>query len=172
MTGAGISFILLPPSKETDFEIKVQWDLSDASNTTIAVWSFGEWGSDHRKAAKRSGPATILIDTVYAVGPLYKFTTNTSLEDGRWREYGFYWFGQPTLFNAPEIAKEVESVLTKMALFFEDTELSYRVVVRFNPVHGFGGDAFLRSFILEYDPFIELADGEMLSLLLHEMVHN
>jgi predicted metalloprotease with PDZ domain len=80
--------------------------------------------------------------------------------------------GQPTLFNAPEIAKEVESVLTKMALIFEDTELSYRVVVRFNPVRGFGGGAFLRSFILEYDPFIELADGEMLSLLLHEMVHN
>jgi Flp pilus assembly protein TadG len=78
-------------TKETDFEIKVQRDLSDAPNTTTAVWSFGEWGSDHRKAAKRSGPATILIDTVYTVGPLYKFTTNTSLEDGRMREYGFYW---------------------------------------------------------------------------------
>jgi hypothetical protein len=39
-------------------------------------------------------------------------------------------------------------------------------------VRGFGGEAFLPSFILEYNPFVELADGEILSLLVHEMVHN
>jgi predicted metalloprotease with PDZ domain len=133
---------------------------------------FGEWDSDHREAAKKLGPATIMIDTIYAVGLFHKFITNTPLDDGRMRKYGFYWFGQPTLFNAPEIAKEVESAFTKMAQFFEDTELSYRVFVRFNPERGFGGGAFLRSFILEYDPFVELADGEMLSLLVHDMVHN
>jgi hypothetical protein len=39
-------------------------------------------------------------------------------------------------------------------------------------VRGFGGEAFLPSFILKYDPFVELADGEILFLLVHKMVHN
>jgi len=59
-----------------------------------------------------------------------------------------------------------------MASFFGDNELSYRIVIRFNPVRGFGGTAFTRSFILEYDAIIEVEDGEMLSTLAHEMVHN
>lgn len=114
----------------------------------------------------------MLTETIYAVGKLRNYTTRRTLEDGRIREFGVFWFGQPSLFSPTELARVTEKTFTHMASFFGDNELFYRIVIRFNPIRGFGGTAFTRSFILEYDAIIVVEDGEIFSTLAHEMVHN
>lgn len=59
-----------------------------------------------------------------------------------------------------------------MADFFQDLNSSYRVFIRTAP-RGWGGSAFLGSYILEYsDTILDEADAEVTSLLAHEMVHS
>lgn len=167
--GAGASFVPVPPTPEKEYRVSMSWDLCHAPVGTRAVWTFGEGSGP----IERIGPASILSNTIYAVGPLHSFPP---VGEGNENDYGYYWFG-----DAPNIVvkqgKSIEEVFRKMSTFFNDPPSPsnpYRVLVRrATPARGVGGEGFLRSFMFEYDSSVgNDAEDQLFSLFCHELVHN
>ena len=165
--GAGSTFIPVPPYRDTILDIYLNWNLSGAPEGTAAVWSFG----DGAKSSK-TGAVDVLSKSNFMVGPINKYTRKITPEHGVSKDFGIYWFGNPRAFDIVKVARITSKLFEKMAPFFKDTKDSYRVFLRFNPYRGFGGSGFLRSFVLEYDPYLIIDEDDLLCLLTHEMVHN
>jgi len=200
LQGAGITFIPIPgvrrghssmaqsEEEEPEYIITVEWDLNHSPKGTRAVWTFGE-GSNVVKVGRLDS----LRDSVYMVGPISSnitatadrstFVTNGFSHIGEAAEldtakgyFGFYWFGSvpPKISN---LVSKTKGMFEKMSAMFGDPpskENPYRIFIRRSmPARGFGGSAFQRSYVLEYDTYIdEVSEAELLFLLVHEMVHN
>jgi hypothetical protein len=167
MIGAGVTFIPVPPNKSTIFEIELNWDLTGAPEGTSAAWSLGDV-----LHMKKTGTTDILSLSNYIVGPINRYTSKIPRDNGLVQDFGMYWFGSPQSFDVQKLAEETKELFIGMAPFFEDTEDSYRVFIRFNQKRGFGGTGLYRSFVMEYDPWEEFDDLYLTFLLAHEMVHN
>lgn len=165
--GAGNSFIPVPPSDDTIFDIHLNWNLTAAPNGTTVVCSFGDGAT-----SGKTGIVDILTTSTFMAGPIQKYTQKIALEYGVTETFGVYWFGSPRTFDIEQVARMSADLFAKMAQFFKDTEESYRIFVRFNPYRGFGGNGFLRSFVLEYDPYQTIEEDVLLYIFAHEMVHN
>ncbi len=70
------------------------------------------------------------------------------------------------------LAVREQQVVAKRASYIGTKAFSYRILVRFNPVRGFGGSAFTDSIMLEYDPWVEVTGDDLFRLLVREMVHD
>lgn len=160
--GTGMSFIPVPPGEAKLYNLNVVWDLSHAPCDTKIVWTYGEGSFVNRK-----GPVSSITNALYTVGPLNSITSPDS------PNFGLYWFGTPP-FNTTDLGSTLQSLFSQMAPFFHDSVDSiYRIVIR-KSLRGFGGTAFERSFILEYDEAImrTLDNEDLFHLVAHEMVHN
>ena len=172
LQGSGLTVIPIPPSsasKERLYTLSVQWDLAAAPEGTRAVWTFGEGP----EPVKRIGPASLLANCIYAVGPIKSYPAADGGQRDR-NDYAFYWFGNPPAIIT-SIAQPNKRLFRQMSTFFRDPGISpYRVFVRnASPARGFGGTAFVRSYMLEYDAAItSVSEDEIFLLLAHEMVHN
>ncbi|KAJ3012326.1 hypothetical protein HKX48_006335 [Thoreauomyces humboldtii] len=173
---AGSTIIPIPVDLEgcdkAVYEHTVRWNLEGAPAGTRTVWTFGEGPEPQRKV----GGADILTRTVYAVGPIQSHDRGDQKDTTKDDYFGFYWFGNlpPNLVDLPAINKVL---FEKMSVFFKDPPSvgnPYRIFVRkATPAPGFGGSAFHRSYIFEYDSRIAYAsDVHIADLLAHEMVHN
>jgi hypothetical protein len=167
LIGVGSSFIPVPSSRDIIFNIHVNWNLTSTPEGTTSAWSFG----DGVKSSK-TGTTNILSSAAFMVGPIQKYTRKITPEHGMAKDFGVYWYGNPKAFDIQNVASISEKIFGKMAPLFEDTEDSYRIFVRFNPYRGFGGNGYLRSFVLEYDPYVVIDEDYLLYTLAHEMVHN
>jgi hypothetical protein len=93
----------------------VEWDLSTAPEGTRALWTFGE-GPD---PVERVGPASILSDSVYMVGPI-RSNPPVPIAGSISDYYGYYWFGDlpPNI----EVIKDMHhDFFLKICDFFEET---------------------------------------------------
>jgi hypothetical protein len=167
LIGAGSTFIPVPPNRDTLFDVHLNWDLDGAPEGTTAVWSFGD-GIEVRK----TGTTEVLFNTVFMVGPINNYTKQITPAHVATEDFGVYWFGNPRPFDVQNVARTCDRLFERMASFFKDTQRSYRIFIRFNPYRGFGGNGFVRSFVLEYDPYVTIDPDDLLYLLAHEMVHN
>ncbi|KAH8805223.1 hypothetical protein F5884DRAFT_835593 [Xylogone sp. PMI_703] len=209
LMGAGITFIPIPASncrysengcgatlntiKDQEYRIIVQWDLTNSPTGTRAVWTFGEGLS-----VVKVGPATLLRDSVYAVGPIRSYQHVSSYQQSfclssdfnkeaencgyaaqkeQSEDYfGFYWFGSvPRRISG--LVPQTKQMFEKISYMFKDPPTQdnpYRIFIRrASPARGLGGSAFQRSYVLEYDTYIHsVSQEELLFLLLHEMIHN
>jgi hypothetical protein len=114
LLGVGFSFILIPPGGKF-YHITFSWDLSLSLSNTRAIWTYGE-GPSH---ISRIGPASLLTDFVYMVGPTCSnppILIPGSISD----YYGYYWFG--TLSDNVELIKDIHhSFFLKASEFFNST---------------------------------------------------
>ena len=170
LIGSGFSFIPVPPG-DGIFRLVVEWNLTEAPKSTRAVWTFGEGPGP----IKRVGPASILSDSVYMVGPINSNPTIPLAETGS-AYYGYYWFGDlpPNI----EVIKDIhEAFFSKVSGFFNDTPSTdnpYRHFVRnTSSSKSFGGTSFIRSHIFDYDEQIsQVHDYDLIRRMAYEMVHN
>jgi len=170
LIGSGFSFIPVPPG-DGIFRLVVEWNLTAAPKGTRAVWTFGEGPGPIEK----SGPASILSDSVYMVGSINSYPAIPQAETNS-AYYGYYWFGDlpPNI----EVIKEIhEAFFTKVSAFFNDTPSAnnpYRHFVRnARSSKSFGGASFIRSHIFDYDDQIsQVHDYDLVRRMAYEMVHN
>ncbi|PYH86701.1 peptidase M61 domain-containing protein [Aspergillus uvarum CBS 121591] len=155
------------PADERVYRHVVAWDLSHAPPRTRAVWSFGE-GPD---PVVRAGPPTVLIDSVYMVGPIKSYPCNGNIVAAAPRAQVF-WFGQ-----LPENLQRLHSysilLYPKLAAFFRNPDaVSYHIFIR-RVLRGFGGHGCQESYVLEYDASSEEeTEEDLVALFSHEMVHS
>jgi hypothetical protein len=175
LQGAGMSFIPLPhwsvENKAISCPITVQWDLLHVSNTTRAIWTFGE-GPEPVEAV--GNIQYYIWSTQFMVGPVLSYPERGKGSNGN---FGFYWFGADTPQKITSLGSLNEDLFRSMADFFEPDlqgKEPYRVFVRrSSPARGLGGTGLTRSFVLEYDNTIDSTRETFLIFLLsHEMVHN
>ena len=167
LLGTGLSFIPVPPKSATIYDIKLVWNLAHARSGTLTVWTFGDGPQ-----ASKSGTAEILTGSNFMVGPINSYRHKVRTSIGVEEDFGVYWFGTPPTFDITDIVEKCEKLFTVLAGFFLDTDVSYKIFLRFNPVKGFGGTGMLRSFVLEYDLITKPTAESILYLLTHEMIHN
>lgn len=171
LIGSGFSFIPIPSGTEV-YNITVEWDLDGAPKGTRAVWTFGEGP----KPIEKIGPASLLSDSVYMVGPIRSDSGSTSNPNTISDYYGYYWFG--SLPSNIEVIKDIHhAFFLKVSDFFNDTPLAsnpYRHFVRnTTPVKSFGGTSFVRSHIFDYDDQITQAqDYDLVRRMAYEMIHS
>ncbi|KAL5326945.1 hypothetical protein ACEPPN_004634 [Leptodophora sp. 'Broadleaf-Isolate-01'] len=164
LIGSGLSFIPIPGGKT--FRLVVEWNLAAAPEGTRAVWTFGEGPGPVEKI----GPASLLGDSVYIVGPVHGTLATSSAS------YGFYWFGE--LPPNVEVIREIhEAFFLKVSRFFNDSPSvsnPYRHFVRYNSAKkAFGGTSFVRSHIFDYDDQIaQVHDYDLVRRMAYEMVHS
>lgn len=171
MQGVGLTMIPtleFPGALKTKWKMTVQWNLEAAPSGTRALWSFGEGP----EPIHRIGSAHELQNTIYGVGLLKSVTGLGDLSD----VFGLYWLGDlpPTIAGFNQYG---ETMFKAMSKFWKDpwgSENPYRIFVRnAAPAKGYGGSAFLRSYMLEYDETIDnVTEDDLCRLLTHEMVHN
>ena len=65
----------------------------------------------------------------------------------------FYWFGQ-FIFVVETLASWTLALAPTYCAFFDDTDPTYRVLVRRNEVAGFSGTSTTRSFMFSYDSLL------------------
>ncbi|CZT52498.1 uncharacterized protein RSE6_13841 [Rhynchosporium secalis] len=170
LIGSGLSFVAIPAGKET-FRLVVEWNLAAAPEGTRAVWTFGEGPGPVEKI----GPASMLGDSVYMVGPVHGTPATPAVEPSS-ASYGFYWFGK--LPPNVEVIREIhEAFFLKVSRFFNDSPSvsnPYRHFVRYNSAKkAFGGTSFVRSHIFDYDDQIaQVHDYDLVRRMAHEMVHS
>jgi hypothetical protein len=168
LIGSGLSFLPTPPGDQI-YRISVQWDLDGAPESTRAIWTFGEGPG----AIEKVGPASILNDSVYMVGPIH---SNPPSPESQVDYYGYYWFGD----LPPNIAiiRDVHyAFFLKVSDFFDEPPSEnnpYRSFVRnSSQAKFFGGTSFVRSHILDYDDQIaQVRDYDLVRRIAYEMVHN
>jgi len=160
-----------PSYPEQQWKVSVSWKLDHAPAGTRAMWTFGD-GSITRS---RLSTVDDIIHTYLAVGPLQGTTraANDGISDG----YGTYWFGElpPALLGFEDTSKDY---FQKLSALYQDplsATNSYRIFIRrADPQVSFGGEAFLRSYCLEWSTE-EIGFWTPLSIFMvisHEMVHN
>lgn len=170
LIGSGYSFIPTPPGDRI-YNISIQWNLDEAPDGTRAVWTFGEGPASIEKV----GPASILSDSVYMVGPIHSHPA-TPVAGTITDYYGYYWFG--SLLTNIEIIKDIHhAFFLKVSSFFSDSPSAgnpYRHFVRnTGSVKSFGGTSFTRSHIFNYDDQIDqIHDYDLIRRMAYEMVHS
>ena len=167
----GMSVIPIPWDGIVDspikYNIKIDWNTSNAPAETRGVSSFGE-GS-----VTRLSHASEIWRMIFSVGPVKSYPASVAnLQNG----FGIYWFGNlpPCMAALPSICSRL---FAHMADFFGDKPSSqnpYRIFVRrVTPARGFGGTGGIRSFEMDYDDYMSsVRQDEIFNLLAHEMVHN
>lgn len=168
--GSGLSFMPRPQSTKVYRNI-VEWELSEAREGTRAVWTFSEGPAPVEKV----GPASILSDSVYMVGPIR--SNHPTRSPGNSSDYyGYYWFGDlpPNL----EVIKDIHhDFFVKVSNFFQDSPSAsnpYRSFVRSTSfAKSFDGTNYTRSHIFDYDDHIAVAhDYDLIRRMSYEIVHN
>jgi hypothetical protein len=170
LLGPGRTFIPIPRNDQVHGNI-VKWNLAQAPAGTRAVWTFGEGPN----AVEKVGPAAMIADSVYMVGPIQSFPVMPvvgNISD----YYGYYWF--KTLPSNIEVIQKIHhDFFLKIAGFFDDPptqENPYRSFVC-NTGHtgNFGGTFYTRSHIFDYDDRIEQTeDYSLVWRMAYEMSHN
>ncbi|PYI35267.1 peptidase M61 domain-containing protein [Aspergillus indologenus CBS 114.80] len=156
------------PADERVYRHVVAWDLSHAPPRTRAVWSFGE-GPD---PVVRAGPPTVLIDSVYMVGPIESYPRNHHAVVAASPRAQVFWFGQLP-GNLQRLHPYTILLYPKLAAFFRNPDaVSYHIFIR-RVLRGFGGHGCQGSYVLEYDASSEEeTEEELVALFSHEMVHS
>ena len=80
-----------------------------------------------------------------------------------------YWFGDPPYDMT--IAPSVGNLFRNMSRFFRDSDSTYRIFLRRNPLRGIGGVALERSFLHDYNDIGPFPSDDLFHLLAHELVH-
>ncbi|KAK5991146.1 hypothetical protein PT974_09424 [Cladobotryum mycophilum] len=136
LVGVGSSFI--PRLKiDEEYDVAIEWNLSQAPADTRAVTSYGE-GDVSMKATDKT-----LADSVFMVG---RITSSPSRPRG---SHGTYWLG-----SLPENLIFLKDFNSKMfphlARFFKDEDGSYRAFIRKVP-SGLRGTTYNLSSLIDYD---------------------
>ena len=158
LNGAGLAFLALP-NTETEYRIRVSWDLSGMPAGSRGACSYGEGN------VSITDKVNALADAYYAAGPLRSYPNDPS------SNYAMYWLGEPS-FDARLVAENIYKFHAYVANFFHDKGASYRVFVRKNPYHGGGGTTLTRSFMFGYSDEKVPDPAELQGLVAHEIVHN
>lgn len=148
--------------------ITIEWDLSNCSEATRAVTSFGE-GPER---IEFTGNADSLLDCVFMAGPVRSNTTTppspASQTEGA---CGTYWLGELPP-NLEAVTPFATNIFPRMAEHFNDPSGSYRAFLRRTP-RGLRGTALQpsSSSIIEYDPSVgDEDDWDLVRLLNRTMV--
>lgn len=167
LMGVGRSFLPRPPDIcTTRHRNVVEWDLSDAPAGTRAIWSFGEGPGPIVK----DGPASVLLDSVYMVGPVQSHPPEPVVDPGA-SFCGTYWFGElpPNLDALKDFSSKM---FPRMSAHFMDVTGSYRLFLR--KVQGcLAGLTCAGSSVVDYaeDTKTE-TDWDLVRLLNHHMVRS
>jgi hypothetical protein len=161
---SGLAFIPTPPGDKSYLNV-IEWDLSQAPESTRAVWTFGEGPI----RVQKPGPSSILTESVYMVGSIHSTSVSETISKG----YGYYWFGDlPSNLDA---IKDIHySFFLKATEFFEGSsspENPYRsFVLNTGDTKSFLGTSFLRSHIFAYDNQISQAkDYDLVRRMAYEI---
>ncbi|EPE30251.1 trypsin-like serine typically contains c-terminal pdz protein [Glarea lozoyensis ATCC 20868] len=160
--GTGFSFIPLIAGDE-DFRTVVEWNLDASPKGTRAVWTYGE-GPD---PIEKIGPASVLLDSVYMIGPINSTPPSTPPS-----EYGSYYFG--TLPPNISLINDIHFPLfTKTASFFNTPPPLYRSFTTLSPLSRTTHSTPLpHAHILTYTPQIHLIDDyTLIRRLTHSLLH-
>jgi hypothetical protein len=153
------------------YQVRIEWELSNAPGNTRAVSSFGE----APYIAEYTGQPYDLWRIFFAVGPL-KSLPGPPANVSEQSVFGFYYFGSPPP-SITTTAPLCEKYFYETSKFFKDppsAQNPFRVFLRrVTPSSGWGGAAGLRYFLLDYDQKIErYTEHDNFYLLSHELVHN
>ena len=156
-----------PFESGTKLAIHASWDLSQIAEGSTSTWTWGDGlSTDH------IGTMESAIDTLFAVGPLLSSkTSQIVLPNTREETFGMYWMGDAP-YDPVSFFKNLSTLFTGMASFFNDSGSFYRIYIRRSTVLSYGGTAFARTFIFEYYSAFEYSFSDSIFLLAHEMVHN
>lgn len=159
------------------YDLDVRWDLADAPPGTTTVWTFGE-GTHIRYR----GRMETLVNSVYMVGISIRSYVDPELPG-----FGFYYLTPPPahfLADPMDMAREIARLYPAMKEYFDQPSDTYRVFLRESP-RGFGGTAFVWSFLIEWDRGVRIGRGpgeseteresradDLYFLVSHEMAHN
>jgi len=161
----------MPMYPEQQWKISVAWKLDKAPAGTRAMWTFGG-GS-----ITRSRLATVddLINTYLAVGQLQG--TRPAADNGISNPYGTYWFGElpPALLGLEAASKDYFQKLSELYQDPLSATNPYRIFIRrADPATSFGGEAFLRSYCLEWSTRGIMSETQLsvFMIISHEMIHN
>ncbi|EIN12708.1 hypothetical protein PUNSTDRAFT_141332 [Punctularia strigosozonata HHB-11173 SS5] len=161
LIGSPVSFLPLPPDQDQLCDITFTWNMDSAPPGTSAAWTWGDGATVYRR-----GTLLDVLGTYLAVGPFHSYTNAAS-------NFGMYWFGEPHIFNATQMAPLLERVYERMGSFFDDPGEAFRIFVRKSVSPSFGGSAQQWSFILEYYDGTVIEDEAFLfDLIVHAMAHN
>lgn len=169
LLSSGLAFLLAPPGDQIYHNI-IEWDLSQTTPGTRAVWTFGEGPN----TVSKIGPTSTLIESVYMVGAIH--SNPAAIVPGSISDYyGYYWFGDLPP-NIAVIRDIHHKFFIKVSEFFDETPSSnnpYRSFV-LNTGHSksIGGTSFLRSHIFTYDTHIlEASDYDLMRRMSYEISH-
>lgn len=158
-SGAGSTFLIVPDSGDTVFQIGVEWNLQALEPGSIAVSSLGPG------VANTFGPVNQLLFSYYMAGPLGHYPA-----DGQHSGFAGYWIGTPR-FDASEVMGWSNRAYDAMAAFFDDENPPpYTVLLRGNPYQGGGGAALINSFLATY-PDTQADAGDLQETIAHEILH-
>lgn len=155
-SGAGSTFLLLPPGPETAARLSVRWDLSALPAGAAAASSLG--AGDAASAAPQ--PIGRLDRSFFMAGAIGQHA------DG---DFFAAWQGTPP-FDAPALMAWTGQLHRRFMAFFRPPEaMRYGVFLRHNPVNAGGGVGLADSFVATFGPATD-AEGLKLTLT-HEMFH-
>jgi hypothetical protein len=165
LIGGGRWFLPRPAANRVWRHV-VEWDLSEAPLGTRAMWSYGEGP----RPISRDGYPMTVANSVFMIGPINSYPKPASTEQPL---YGanINWFGElPDNMNG--LNQYNVSFFLKLAAFFQREKASYSIFIR-RVIRGYGGGAFLESYVFEYDDTIcKETEEELVSLFSHEMIHS
>jgi len=131
LIGTGSVFVPTVLLAEEDMvDLVVRWNLTDRPNGTRAERSNGK-----DEEVSRIGTTTDLVTSIYAISPSLHSWTDPSVP-----YYGFYWLINPPshLVQDPgKMAKDLSTLFTEYASWFQDPGSSYRIFLR-EPPRGYG----------------------------------
>lgn len=164
ISGAGAGFMLVPANVSSGAS-SINWDLSDFSDPSVGVSTFGDG------LVEVDGPPAAIMQGWYLAGPAEHYPEDLSQGD-----FHAYWLG-----DFPFDEREEMAFTEEMYGFFEtyfthlDPAPEYRVFMRVlqTPPYG-GGTALANSFMLSRGPVKEEVGAEyadMRSVFVHELLH-
>jgi hypothetical protein len=150
-----------------ELDIQLHWDYSQSPSGTEGTWAWGDGMS-----SSYTGPASHVLNTLFAVGPhLNSKTVTVTLPTGHNETFSMYWMGEAP-YHAQTLFDNLSTLFTGMASFFNDTLDFYKIFLRRSTAGSFGGSAFHRSFIVDWYYGMEWSEADFVFLLSHQIVHN
>jgi hypothetical protein len=147
--------------------IEVVFDLEQAQNGTMAIWTFGDWNASDKHPLQANLLAEEFISTVFAIGNLSRYPSELQKAPS----FEAYWSEAPMTFNITGLSSYAYNAFQNISSFFGDINGSYRFFFVKNPYLSTGGSSFIRSFILGYSEELEFIETFFKDTITHEMIH-
>ncbi len=159
-SGAGMTFLLLPPDQEARYRLSVAWDLSGLPPGAVGVSSLG----DGDVAPVAPQPSARLARGFFMAGAIGHYP-----ERAGGGAFFSAWQGAPP-FDARALMEWTARLHARYLSFFRVGEAqSYGVFLRHNPVNAGGGVGLAGSFVATFGPRTDPDDLKL--TLAHEMFH-